>query len=258
VTDRQRLVSLCPSMTETLFDIGAGPQVVGATRFCVRPERMEGVTRVGGTKDPRIQRILELEPTLVFANREENRLEDVEALRSAGVEVHDSMPRRVEEVPALIRDVGERVGRAREAGVVADRLDEGIREVRACRRAMDPVPFLVLVWRRPWMAAAADTFLSNLLVEAGGFNVLVGREERYPEVTLEEVASLRPERVLLPSEPFPFGRRHVDELARVTRMDPRCFLTCDGQLLTWHGSRSVHGLHAAARWMDRSSPQEDT
>lgn len=123
---------------------------------------------------------------------------------------------------------------------------------------MDPVPFLVLVWRRPWMAAAADTFLSNLLVEAGGFNVLVGREERYPEVTLEEVASLRPERVLLPSEPFPFGRRHVDELARVTRMDPRCFLTCDGQLLTWHGSRSVHGLHAAARWMDRSSPQEDT
>jgi len=258
VTEAQRLVSLCPSMTETLFDIGAGPQVVGATRFCVRPERMDGVVRVGGTKDPRIERILDLRPTLVLANREENRLEDVEALRSAGVEVHDSMPRRVEEVPALIRDVGQRVGRAHEAGGVADRLDEGIREVRARRRAMDPVPFLVLVWRRPWIAATADTFLSNLLVEAGGSNVLVGGRDRYPEVTLEEVATLRPERVFLPSEPFPFARQHVNELAHATRMDPRCFLPCDGQFLTWHGSRTVLGLRAAARWMGRSSPQEDS
>ena len=258
MTEAQRLVSLCPSMTETLFDIGAGSQVVGATRFCVRPEQMDGVVRIGGTKDPRIERIRDLRPTLVLANREENRLEDVEALRSAGVEVHDSMPRRVDEVPALIRDVGQRVGRGREAAAVADRLDEGIREARARRRAMDPVSFLVLVWRRPWIAATADTFLSNLLVEAGGSNVLVGGGGRYPEVTPEEVATLRPERVLLPSEPFPFAHQHVGELARATRMDPRRFLPCDGQLLTWHGSRTVIGLRAAARWMDRSSPQEES
>jgi iron complex transport system substrate-binding protein len=256
VTEAPRLVSLCPSMTETLFDIGAGPQVVGATRFCVRPERMEGVVRIGGTKDPRIERILDLQPSLVLANREENRLEDVEALRAAGVEVHDSMPRRVDEVPALIRDVGQRVGRAREADAVADRLDDGILRLRARRHAMEPVTFLVLVWRRPWIAASADTFLSNLLFEAGGSNVLEGGGDRYPELTTEEVASLRPERVLLPSEPFPFSRQHVDELARATRMDPELFLPCDGQLLTWHGSRSVLGLSAAARWMDRSSPQE--
>lgn len=244
-----RLVSLCPSLTETLFDIGAGPSVVGATKFCVRPSSMPGVARVGGTKDPRVDRILALEPTLVFANREENRLEDVEALRGAGVDVHASMPRRVDEVPALIREVGEKVRCASGAEEAASELERALADARAAARGAERQSFAVLVWRRPWIAATADTFLSNLLEEAGGSNVFPGASGRYPEVTLGEVASLEPRRIVLPDEPFPFGPSHVDELAVATRADSRRFLLCDGQLLTWHGSRTAVGLRAAMRWM---------
>ena len=244
-----RLVSLCPSLTETLFDIGAGAAVVGATKFCVAPASMPGVSRVGGTKDPCVDRILALEPTLVFANREENRREDVEALTAAGVEVHSSMPRRADEVPALIRDVGEQTGCEVGAEAVAVDVEHALAEARAAALGVEPRRFAVLVWRRPWIAATADTFLSNLLVEAGGVNVLEASRGRYPEVTLEEFASLQPELVCLPSEPFPFDRRHVDELVLASRVDPHRFLLCDGQLLTWHGSRTARGLRAAMRWI---------
>ncbi len=244
-----RLVSLCPSMTETLFEIGAGASVVGATKFCVEPRPMPGVVRVGGTKDPSVERILALEPTLVFANREENRLEDVVALEAARVTVHTSMPRRAEEVPALIRDVGGAVACERGAEVAAAAVERALEAVRASARGLEPCRFLVLVWRRPWIAASADTFLSNLLAEAGGVNVIEASASRYPEVTAGEVASLAPDLIVLPDEPFPFAQKHVDELAAVTRANPARFLLCDGQLLTWHGSRTALGLRASLRWI---------
>lgn len=250
--DAPRLVSLCPSLTETLFDIGAGGAVVGATRFCVRPADMPGVARVGGTKDPDVRRIVDLGPTTVFANREENRREDVEALRRAGVDVHTSMPRTVADVPPLVRDLGRRVGCTEGAERVASDVERALSDARVAAAARGRrTRFAVLVWRRPWMAATADTFLSDLLEQAGGENVLDAARGRYPEVTARDVARLRPECVLLPSEPFPFGRKHVDELAAATRFAPERFLTCDGALLTWHGSRTADGLRAATRWMDR-------
>ncbi len=236
-------------MTETLFEIGAGASVVGATKFCVEPRSMPGVVRVGGTKDPSVERILALEPTLVFANREENRLEDVLALEAAGVKVHTSMPRRAAEVPALIRDVGSAVACEPGAEVAAAGVERALEEARASARGVAPWRFAVLVWRRPWIAASADTFLSNLLAEAGGINVIEAAVNRYPEVTLGEVASLAPDLIVLPSEPFPFAQKHVDELAAVAYADPPRFLLCDGQLLTWHGSRTALGLRASLRWI---------
>ncbi len=250
-TEGMRLVSLCPSLTETLFEIGAGASVIGATKFCVEPRSMPGVVRIGGTKDPSVERILELEPTLVFANREENRLEDVMALEAAGVTVHASMPRRVAEVPALIRDVGEAAACEGRAERVAAEVERALDEARASACEAEPRRFAVLVWRRPWIAASSDTFLSNLLEEAGGVNVLDAAAGRYPEVTMGEVARLDPNLILLPSEPFPFARKHVDELAAATRGNPLRFLLCDGQLLTWHGSRTAQGLRAARRWLAR-------
>ena len=144
-------------MTETLFEIGAGASVVGATKFCVEPRSMPGVVRVGGTKDPSVERILALEPTLVFANREENRLEDVVALEAAGVKVHTSMPRRAAEVPALIRDVGSAVACEPGAEVAAAGVERALEEARASARGIAPWRFAVLVWRRPWIAAQVSS-----------------------------------------------------------------------------------------------------
>jgi iron complex transport system substrate-binding protein len=103
-----RIVSLCPSLTELVFDLGLGDDLVGITRYCVHPaDRVGGVESVGGTKDPEVERILELRPDLVLMNDEENRLEDAEALTAGGVRLHTSMPRTVEETAAMVRSIAE-------------------------------------------------------------------------------------------------------------------------------------------------------
>ncbi|MEE2940589.1 MAG: helical backbone metal receptor [Planctomycetota bacterium] len=247
-----RYVSLVPSLTETLFELGVGEAVVGATKFCVHPRpAVDAVPRVGGTKDPRVDRILALSPTLVLVNQEENRLEDVERLRAAGLEVHVTFPRRVADVPPMLRDLGELVGRPERGEELAADVEAAIEEVRGAALGRAPVPFAVLVWRKPWLAAGPGTFLSDLVTVAGGVNVIPEDPDgaRYPEVVPERLEGLAPRRVLLPSEPFPFGELHRDELRRRARIDEAAFLGCDGQLLTWHGSRTAAGLRAAARWL---------
>src|SRR5207342_2811242 len=123
----KRVVSLCPSITETIVAIGGLKGLVGVTRYCTRPSGMLwGLPRVGGTKSPDIARILDLKPDLVFANAEENRREDVEALREAGIEVDVTLPKTVAEVPGAIRQWGARLGTSEEAGVLAARIEAAI------------------------------------------------------------------------------------------------------------------------------------
>lgn len=247
-----RYVSLVPSLTETLFELGVGESVVGATKFCVHPRpEVERVARVGGTKDPRIDQVLGLSPTLVLVNQEENRLEDVERLRAEGIAVHVTFPRRVQDVPPMLRELGELVGRPERGEELALDVEAAAAEARAVAEGRAPVPFAVLVWREPWITAGPGTFLSDLLTAVGGVNVVPdgGEERRYPEIQPEELTALGVQRVLLPSEPFPFRNSHRDELVRRTRIDPTAFLRCDGELLTWHGSRTAAGLRAATRWL---------
>ena len=249
-----RYVSLVPSLTETLFELGVGESVVGATKFCVHPRpALDAVPRVGGTKDPRIDRILALSPTLVLVNQEENRLEDVERLRAAGLAVHVTFPRRVADVPTMLRGLGELVGRPGRGEELAADVEAAVEEVRPAATGRAPVPFAVLVWREPWLAAGPETFLSDLVTVAGGVNVIQGAPggAAYPEVELDGLQGLGPRRILLPSEPFPFRELHRDELSRRTRIDLAAFLRCDGQLLTWHGSRTAAGLRSAAQWLHR-------
>ena len=249
-----RYVSLVPSLTETLFELGVGESVVGATKFCVHPRpAVDDVPRVGGTKDPRIDRILALAPTLVLVNQEENRLEDVERLRAAGLAVHVTFPRRVADVPPMLRELGELVERPARGEELAMEVEAAIEEVRIAALGRPPVPFAVLIWREPWLAAGPGTFLSDLVTVAGGVNVIPVSPGAapYPEVEPEILEALGPRRILLPSEPFPFRDLHIDELSRRTRIGPAAFLRCDGELLTWHGSRTAAGLRAAARWLHR-------
>lgn len=249
-----RYVSLVPSLTETLFELGVGESVVGATKFCVHPRpAVDDVQRVGGTKDPRIDRILAVAPTLVLVNQEENRLEDVERLRAAGLAVHVTFPRRVADVPPMLRELGELVERPARGEELAREVEAAIEEVRIAALERPPVPFAVLIWREPWLAAGPGTFLSDLVTVAGGVNVISESPGAapYPEVEPGSLAALGPRRILLPSEPFPFRDRHLDELSRRTRIGPAAFLRCDGELLTWHGSRTAAGLRAAARWLHR-------
>jgi len=257
-----RVVSLCPSLTELVFALGRGHTLVGRTRFCHHPAPLvDAVERVGGTKNPKVDRIVALRPDLVLVNEEENRREDAEALRAAGVSLHVSFPKNADDTAAMVRDIARALG----AGAAGDRLADDIarraaavREKAAARRAAGepPVRWAYLIWRRPWMAVRDDTFVSALLDEAGGANVFAGAAARYPEITAEALGAARPDLVLLSSEPFPFTAAHADELAVATGLPRDRFVLADGELLSWHGARTADGVEYADTLLEAVRCQE--
>ncbi|MDQ5858725.1 MAG: helical backbone metal receptor [Acidobacteriota bacterium] len=243
----RRVVSLCPSITETLVAIGGLRLLVAATRFCVRPEGLLwGLPRIGGTKNPDIGRILDLAPDLVFANEEENRIEDVEALRAAGIDVDVSFPRRVDEVPGAIRGWGKRLGEEGEAAALAGRI-----EVALAALTTEPVAgsfrYAYWIWRNPWMTVSGDTYVSDLLALAGGVNVYSGEADRYPVSTPEEALARGAKVHLFPTEPFPFREeKHGKEVESLFGTSSRRLFVA-GDDLCWHGVRTLDGLRAARK-----------
>ncbi len=213
-----RIVSLVPSVTETLLQWGVIP--VACTRFCEQPE----LVHVGGTKDPDVAAIVRLGPGLVVMCDEENRREDVDALRAAGLAVHSCSPRAVADVAPAMHALTEAIGiDARWPGT----------SVASASTAPLGLKAFVPIWRRPWMSLAGDTYGSSVLAAIGVTNVFADHPSRYPEVDLDVAQRLRPDVVLAPSEPYPFGARHAEELSRVAPV-----LLVDGRDLFWWGTRT--------------------
>lgn len=248
----RRVVSLCPSITETLVEIGGLSVLAAATRFCTRPKGvLRGLPRIGGTKDPDVTRILSLEPDLVFANEEENRREDIERLRGAGVEVDVSFPRRVGDVPADVLQWGRRLqGECEDrAEGLASRIE---RELESLEAEPAPATFLYAywIWMDPWMTVSDDTYVADLLRLAGGVNVFGAEPERYPAVSPAESLARGARVHFFPDEPFPFRARTHDEptAALFGRESRRLFVSGDDYC--WHGFRTLEGL-AAVRELRR-------
>jgi len=205
----ERIVSLVPSLTEALFAFGAGERVVGRTRYCLWPPRAVGkVPTVGGTKKVDVPRLLELEPDLVVAVREENSRENVEMIQGSGVPVFVGAPESVEGALWLLRELARVVEAPRTEAVlnpierVYGRLREGGGRVQS-RRVFVPI------WKNPYMSVGSDTYAHDVLETCGGENVC-GGSTRYPVFTLEEVEAAQPEIVLLPDEPYPFSAEDLD------------------------------------------------
>ncbi|MBK8177998.1 MAG: ABC transporter substrate-binding protein [Planctomycetes bacterium] len=248
-----RIVSLCPSLTELVFDLGRGAELVGITEWCVHPaDRVGAVEKVGGTKSPQLARIVELAPDLVLMNEEENRREDAEALRTAGLAIHASLPRDTAGTAAMVRSIAGAIDACAEGERIARDIEERTARVVLAAREKPRVRWAYLIWRKPWMSVNRDTFVSALLDQAGGVNVFGLRSERYPVVEAKELAAARPEIVLLCSEPFPFQERHAEELATSTGLARETFVFADGELLSWHGSRTPRGIDYAAGLLDRA------
>ena len=247
-----RIVSLCPSLTELVFDLGRGDDLVGRTKFCIHPaDRVQGVPSLGGTKNPKIDRIVALAPDLVLLNEEENRREDAAALAAAGIRTHVSFPRDAQQTAEMVRDIGRALDRPDAAERIARDIEARSARVRAAARGRPPVRWAYLIWREPYMAVNGDTFVHALLEQAGGQNVFAGREARYPEISAAELAAAEPERIFLSTEPFPFQEKHADELAQATGLPRERFRVVDGELLSWHGSRTPAGIDYAAEVLAR-------
>ena len=241
-----KIVSLCPSLTELVFDLGMGDSLVGRTKFCVHPEgRVDAVEKVGGTKNPKVERIIELAPDLVLMNDEENRKEDASALAAAGLRIHSSMPRNAAETAAMVRAIGFALTCSREAELIAADIERRADRVRRDAVRYPQVRYACLIWRDPIMTINDDTFIAGLLSLAGGQNVFGARDDRYHAISAVELHDADPLLVLLPNEPFPFQDKHVDELATLTRLPRERFRLSDGELLSWHGSRTPRGIDYA-------------
>ena len=267
----RRIVSLVPSDTYTLVRLGAKERLVGRTDYCTEPaSEVEGIPSIGGTKNPRVEEIIDLRPDLVFANQEENGRRDIEALLQQGLRVFVTMPRRFGDGMALVARFARLLGVESDENVkILVRSNyQRVSEAQAARALLSPVPTFVPIWMDPLMTANGDTFLSDALDLAGGLNVFVGRarryplaadlglasaapedrlagkDTRYPRIPVEELIAARPEVVLLPDEPHDFSDadaavfRDLDIPAAKHDAIVR-FL---GKDLMWPGQQSIDGL----------------
>ena len=220
------IVSLVPSQTELLFDLGLGSQVTGLTKFCIHPEYARNSSVViGGTKNLHFDKIRALKPSLILANKEENNKEDIEAL-SAEFPVYVSDVHDLDSALDMITAVGSVTG----TEAAAELLTEKIRASFSTLQPSEPVRTLYLIWNEPMMAAGNDTFISDMMLRCGLINI--AEAARYPVV---DDNSFAPDLVLLSSEPYPFTEKHIAGISG--RFPGAVIIPADGTFFSWYGSR---------------------
>ncbi len=269
----QRIVCLVPSLTEALFAFGLGDRVVGITDYCVEPRpAVQSKPTVGGTKNPDVRAILRLVPDLVVANVEENRREDVKFLQAQGIPVFVSFPQTVSDAIATLRTLAQVTGTEARALPIIARIETAYQKTKSQTMGRQPIRVFCPIWKNPWMTINRHTFIHDMLVTCGGMNIFAARERRfplaadlgqsppsdparveghdrrYPRVTLEEMAGLMPEVIVLPDEPYRFTGADKADFSRFSQVpavrDGRIHVV-DGKMVCWYWSRldeSLRGL----------------
>lgn len=222
-----RIISLVPSQTEFLMDIGA--PVVGRTKFCVHPaDKVKNIPIVGGTKKFRYEAIADLKPDLIIGNKEENYKSGIDFLQKI--------------YPVWMSDIvtlNDAFDMMNTLGAMVDKRHQANQVRKSCLLALSKVKdtckdkVIYLIWREPWMAAGGETFIDHILSFLGYQNLI--KASRYPEISNEEIKSLKPEKILLSSEPYPFKSKHIKEIQSLFP-DVECTLV-NGELYSWYGSR---------------------
>ncbi len=230
----KRIVSLVPSQTEFLSALGLEAEVVGITKFCMLPESWYlGKERIGGTKNLRIDLIRNLKPDLIIANKEENKLEQIEMLEDRfpvwASDVVD-LPSAI----AMMQQIGEITGKSAEAESITTAILAGFEDLP---RLIAGKTVLYLIWQQPWMAAGKDTFIDDVLQRFGLINLATAYNQRYPVIPTEKLGEMQPDYVLLSSEPFPFADKHLEDLQ--LKLVGSKIMLVDGKAFSWYGSRLI-------------------
>lgn len=237
----QRIISLVPSLTELLIDLGLDAQLAGRTRFCVHPKpQVESIPIMGGTKNPRLDKIRQAHPDLIIANKEENRAPDIrELMEDFEVEVTDIAT--IEDALITIHQLGQKLG-------VADQSKALIRDIQKRLEERPEEPDLrtaYLIWKDPWMTVGRDTYIHDVLGHWNMPNVFSG-QQRYPKFELDALKSYHPDLILLSSEPYPFEEKH---LAQIEDACPAArVLLVEGEWFSWYGSHMKHAFGRLNVW----------
>jgi ABC-type Fe3+-hydroxamate transport system substrate-binding protein len=255
-TKEARIVSLVPSITESLFALGLGDRVVGVTDWCIHPkDAVAALPKLGGTKDPDVAAIAAREPDLVIANHEENTRRVVGQLVELGLQVWVTYPRTVREGAELLLELtrlGASEASRRDVALPVVQAVEVAEALGACP-ALRPRVFCP-IWRDPWMTAGPDTYVHDMVELCGGSNLIPATAStadaaarRYPKLDLETLTSMQPDVVLLPDEPYAFGDSDVDQLAAldIPAAGAGRIHLIDGTWVSWYGPRiatAIRGL----------------
>jgi ABC-type Fe3+-hydroxamate transport system substrate-binding protein len=240
-TSPKRIISLVPSLTELVIDLGLQERLVGRTRFCVHPkEKVENIEIIGGTKNPGLGKIRELNPDYIIANKEENRPEDIEALQEE-FEVNVTEITTIEDALITIHELGKRFDTAEKA----EKLISNIQEALEDRPQVSKLNTAYLIWKDPWMTVGRDTYIHDIMGHWKLPNVFANKK-RYPKITLEDLKKQNPDLVLLSSEPYPFKEKHlpqIEEACPAARV-----LLVEGEWFSWYGSRMEHAFKRLNGW----------
>lgn len=232
----ERIISLVPSQTELLFDLGLGKEVVGITKFCIHPqEKCKDTAKIGGTKKFHFDKIAELQPGLIIGNKEENDRNHIEQLAEQ-YPVWMSDIKSLDDALDMIVGIGELTGKKESATTLARHIRQAFAKLKDEQIGKTKRKAAFFIWKNPYMVAAADTFIHTMLEAAGFVNVFADKT-RYPEVSLAEVAARQPDVLLLSSEPFPFSEKHFPEIKK--ECPQAAIKLVDGEMFSWYGSRML-------------------
>jgi ABC-type Fe3+-hydroxamate transport system substrate-binding protein len=224
-----RIISLVPSITETLYAMGLGDRIIGRTKFCIHPSPdVKSILKVGGTKNPRIDKILSLAPDLILANKEENRLEDITALKKH-VPVYISDIQTVDDSIDFLKDIEQIFNSVSLTSIIYP--TQLLAEIPPPDTTLT---CLYLIWKNPYMSIGCDTYIHHMMSRYG-FDNIFAYQTRYPTLDLEAIATAKPEIIMLSSEPYPFSDRDITELKQASPSSQ--IVLVDGELFSWYGSR---------------------
>ena len=229
-----RIISLVPSFTELLFDLNLGDSVVGVTRFCIHPkQKTKLITKVGGTKNVKLDIIKQLNPDLIIANKEENQKEDIEALQKEHT-VWLTEITTIKDALGMILALGSKTQRERESKLLVQEIESQFKTI------VIPNPTITktvayFIWQSPYMLAGRNTFINQLITAIGFTNIISGTDARYPVLSGQEIQELKPDYIFLSSEPFPFKEVNKDEFQALFPFSK--VVLVDGEMFSWYGSR---------------------
>jgi ABC-type Fe3+-hydroxamate transport system substrate-binding protein len=249
VTAPPRIVSLVPSITELLCDLGLAPSLVGRTGFCIHPRALvRGIPKVGGTKAVDVARIRELAPTHLVVNIDENEKPTVDELARLVPHVIVTHPLAPRDNLALYRLLGGIFDRAKEAETLCAEFERAYADALAACADLPRLNVLYLVWRKPWMTVSRDTYISRTLALVGWDTLPADAHARYPELELDAAMLADVDHVLLSSEPYRFRERDIGVVQKLLPKNSHCSVhLIDGEMTSWYGSRAIHGLRGLGR-----------
>ena len=230
----KRIISLVPSQTELLVDLGLENSIVGITKFCIHPINLKkDKTIVGGTKNINIYKIKSLRPDIILCNKEENTKEIVESCQKIA-HTHVSELYTLNDTKKLIIEYGSIFNKRKEAKSIIEQIDHKKNKLEILIENSPVKKVAYFIWKKPWMVAANKTFINHIL-ELNKFDNVFKNSERYPEVNIQELVNKKDlDIIFLSSEPYPFNEKHILEIEKITNTKT---ILVDGEMFSWYGSR---------------------